>query len=48
MLIEQNANSLMLLRSFVVTLLDKAEKAIPSLTPANLNDTRPFMKKLKL
>jgi nitrous oxidase accessory protein len=48
MLIEQNANSLMLLRSFVVTLLDKAEKAIPSLTPANLNDTRPHMKKLKL
>jgi nitrous oxidase accessory protein len=48
MLIEQNANSLMLLRSFVVTLLDKAEKAIPSLTPANLNDTRPRMKKLKL
>ena len=48
MLIEQNANSLLLLRSFLVTLLDKAEKAIPSLTPENLKDNKPFMKKLNL
>lgn len=48
MLIEQNANSLLLLRSFLVTLLDKAEKAIPSLTPENLKDNKPFMKKLNI
>lgn len=38
MIIEQNPNALMLLRSFTVQLLDKAEKAIPSLTPENLVD----------
>lgn len=48
MLIEQNANSLLFLRSFMVTLLDKAEKAIPSLTPENLRDDKPFMKRVKL
>jgi nitrous oxidase accessory protein len=48
MIIEQNPNSLMLLRSFMVSLLDKAEKAIPSLTPENLKDEKPMMKKIKL
>ena len=48
MIIEQNPNSLMLLRSFMVTLLDKAEKAIPSLIPENLADQSPKMKALKL
>lgn len=48
MLIEQNANSLLLLRSFIVMLLDKAEKAIPSLTPEDLKDNKPFMKRLSL
>lgn len=48
MLIEQNSNSLILLRSFIVTLLDKAEKALPSLTPTDLNDAIPRMKKLQL
>jgi nitrous oxidase accessory protein len=48
MVIEQNPNSLILLRSFMVTLLDKAEKAIPSLTPENLVDEKPFMKPLEL
>ena len=48
MIIEQNPNSLMLLRSFMVSLLDKAEKAIPSLTPENLKDEKPLMKPLKL
>ena len=46
MVIEQNPNSLLLLRSFMVTLLDKAEKAIPSLTPANLADPKPLMKRM--
>ena len=48
MVVEQNPNSLLLLRSFMVTLLDKAEKAIPSLTPEHLIDEQPCMKPLKL
>lgn len=48
MIIEQNPYALMLFRSFTVQLLDKAEKAIPSLTPENLVDTKPLMKSLKL
>jgi len=48
MIVEQNPYALMLLRSFTVQLLDKAEKAIPSLTPENLVDKSPLMKSLKL
>jgi nitrous oxidase accessory protein len=48
MVVEQNPNSLILLRSFMVSLLDKAEKAIPSLTPENLVDNQPLMKPLAL
>lgn len=48
MVIEQNPNSVMLLRSFMVSLLDKAEKAIPSLTPENMVDEKPLMKPLEL
>lgn len=48
MIVEQNPNSLLLLKSFMVSLLDKAEKAIPSLTPENLVDDKPLMKPIKL
>jgi nitrous oxidase accessory protein len=48
MVIERNPPALILLRSFMVFLLDKAEKAIPSLTPENLVDEQPLMKALKL
>lgn len=48
MIVEQNPQSLVLFRSFTVQLLDKAEKAIPSLTPENLADKNPMMKSLKL
>jgi nitrous oxidase accessory protein len=48
MIVEQNPNSLMLLRSFMVALLDKAERAIPSLTPENLVDAKPMIKPNKL
>ena len=48
MIVEQNPNSLILLRSFMVSLLDKAEKAIPSLTPVNLIDDKPMLKPIKL
>jgi nitrous oxidase accessory protein len=48
MITEQNPNALMLMRSFTVQLLDKAEKAIPGLTPENLVDKTPLMRSLKL
>jgi nitrous oxidase accessory protein len=48
MIVEQNPTTLILMRSFMVSLLDKAEKAIPSLTPENLLDDKPVMKPNKL
>ena len=48
MIVEQNPNSLILLRSFMVSLLDKAEKAIPSLASENLVDDKPMIKSIKL
>jgi len=48
MIVEQNPYALMLFRSFTVQLLDKAEKAIPSLTPENLTDEKPMMKQWTL
>jgi nitrous oxidase accessory protein len=43
-IIEQIPYAVMLLRSFAVDLLDKAEKNIPSLTPDQLKDDSPLMK----
>lgn len=48
MVVEQNPTTLMLMRSFIISLLDKAEKAIPSLTPENLVDDKPMLKPNKL
>jgi nitrous oxidase accessory protein len=48
MIVEQNPYALMLFRSFTVQLLDKAERAIPSLTPENLIDEKPMMKQIRL
>ncbi len=48
MIIEQNPTTLMLYRSFLVSLLDKAEKAVPGLTPQSLFDDKPMMKFIKL
>ncbi|HEU4902525.1 MAG TPA: nitrous oxide reductase family maturation protein NosD [Flavisolibacter sp.] len=48
MVIEQNPNAAILMRSFMVTLLDKAEKAIPSLTPEEMADEQPIMKRSSL
>jgi len=48
MVVEQNPTTLILMRSFIVSLLDKAEKAIPSLTPENLVDDKPMIKPNKL
>lgn len=46
MVIEQNPNAVILMRSFMVTLLDKAEKAIPSFTPEHMIDQEPVMKNI--
>lgn len=44
MIVEQNPCTLILLRSILISFLDKAEKAIPSLTPENLKDTQPVIR----
>src|SRR5665213_114571 len=46
-IIEQNPPSVMLMRSFIVNLLDKVERAIPSLTPESVKDDNPKMKPWK-
>ena len=48
LIVEQNPYTLMLFRSFATQLLDKAEKAIPGLTPENLADNKPNMKPFAL
>lgn len=47
MLIEQMPYAVMLLRSFMVDLLDKAEKNIPSITPEAFEDKFPLMNIIK-
>jgi nitrous oxidase accessory protein len=42
-IVEKNPPSMLLFRSFMVTLLDKSEKIIPSLTPDNFIDNSPRM-----
>ena len=42
-IIEQNPQSVMLMRSFIVNLLDKVERAIPSVTPESVKDEKPRM-----
>lgn len=46
MLVERMPHALMLMRSFMVYLMDKAEKIIPSLTPIELMDEKPTMQPL--
>lgn len=48
MLTEQVPEAMMLLHSFMVTLLDNVEKIIPTITPENFVDERPVMKPLEL
>lgn len=47
-IIEQMPSAMLLFRSIMVSLLDKVEKLIPTLTPENLVDEKPCMKPLKL
>jgi nitrous oxidase accessory protein len=46
MVAERNPATMMLFRSFMVTLIDKAEKVIPSITPEQLKDDAPMMRKV--
>lgn len=46
MIVEKNPPAMMLFRSFITALLDKTEKLIPSITPENLVDNFPLMKKV--
>ena len=47
-IVEKNPPAMILFRSFMMTLLDKTERILPSLTPENLKDNYPCMKPLKL
>lgn len=47
-IVEKNPPAMMLFRSFMVSLLDKTERILPSLTPENLKDDSPYMKPVKL
>lgn len=44
MIVEQMPTAVLLWRSFLVFLLDRAEKALPVITPENLRDDSPSMK----
>jgi nitrous oxidase accessory protein len=44
MVTERNAAAMMLFRSAIVSIIDKAEKVLPGLTPEALKDTQPAMK----
>ena len=43
MIIDNNPSALMLFRSLIVSLLDKSEKILPTVTPENLKDDYPHM-----
>lgn len=45
MIVEKYPPAMILFRSFITSLLDKTEKLIPSLTPENLKDSAPMMKR---
>ena len=47
-LTENNPSAMILFRSFMITLLDKSEKVLPSITPDNFIDNTPLMKPLPL
>lgn len=48
MIVEKNPPAMILFHSLIVSMMDKSEKVIPSLTPENLKDDKPFMKPLPL
>lgn len=46
-LVEKNPSVMLLFKTFIVDLLDKTEKVIPSLTPETFVDEQPLMRKVK-
>ncbi|MFN4284923.1 MAG: nitrous oxide reductase family maturation protein NosD [Lacibacter sp.] len=48
MISERNASVIMLYRSFMATLLDRIEKILPALTPADMKDDHPLMRPVQL
>lgn len=47
-LVQQNPSVMLLFRSFLVDMLDRTEKIIPSLTPESFVDDQPLMKPVKI
>ncbi len=47
-LAESNPSTMLLYRSFMISLLDKSEKILPSITPDNFIDNKPLMKSLPI
>ncbi len=47
-IVEKNPPAMLLFRSFMINLLDKSEKLLPSLTPDNFIDRRPLTKPIRL
>jgi len=47
-IVEKNPPAMLLYRSFIISLLDKSEKIIPSLTPGNFIDEVPSMHAIPL
>jgi nitrous oxidase accessory protein len=47
-IVESNPSAMLLFRSFIVGLLDKTEKIIPSITPDNFIDNEPRMRRAEL
>ncbi len=47
-IVEHNPPAMLLYRSFIVTLLDRSERMIPTLTPDNFIDNQPLMYALSL
>lgn len=48
MIVEKHPMAMLLFRSFMVTLLDRTERVMPSLIPEDLKDNYPLMKRLDL
>lgn len=47
-LVERNESAMLLFRSFMITLLDKSERVLPSITPDYIKDETPLMRPIKL
>lgn len=45
---EQNPSAMLLFRSFMITLLDRSERVMPSITPDNFIDQQPLMHSIPL